>query len=266
MKRAAFAIAITVGTLGEARADEPRTTCDAAFELQLRPSEAHLLDARESLRTCALPVCRAWMIDDCAKRLVELEQRIPSIVFSADNGRGSPLYDIRVREGVRELVPRIDGRAVEMDPGPHTLVAERGDQRVTLTVVAIEGRRAQQVVFSFLSPEETAPAAAPRSPRYVPAHAWGRPVAVGLAAGAVVASGLGIGFGISALDKKSNAGCNDADVCQGSPRGALGAAHASTASFIVAGGLAAGSAITFLAFGRTTVQAALGGARIGATW
>ena len=125
---AALSVAELIALAPEARADEPvaetKMTCEAAFEtadMKLRPSESRLLDARLALRACSLPTCKPWMIDDCSKRLAEVEGRISSIAFSAEDAHGAPLYDVRVLEGDRELVGRLNGLAIELDPGPHEL-------------------------------------------------------------------------------------------------------------------------------------------------
>lgn len=273
---ALLVVASTIGSLGEARADEPpsepRESCDAAFEaaeLRLRPSEGRLLDARAALLACARPSCKSWMVDDCSKRLVEVEGRIPSVVFSAEDARGAFLEDVRVLEGARELLGHLDGRAVEMDPGPHELVAERGRARVPLSVVVIEGKKAQQVVFAFrdIFGGSIAP-----PPREVPAprHPWSRPLAAAMLGGSVVATGIGVGLVVVAVDKKDEAHCDAANLCDdaGSLESARHAARAATVSFVVGGALALGAAFTFLVFGRTRVQAAasFNHVRIAITW
>ncbi len=268
---ALLVLTTTLGVIGEARADEvvpePRASCDAAFEsaeLRLRPSDGRLLEGRAALLACARPECKSWMVDDCSKRLVEVEARIPSVVFSAEDARGSSLYDVRVLEGDRELLSRVDGRAVEIDPGPHELVAERGGARVALSVVVIEGRKAQQVVFAFpdvsgADPATPAVGVSSSEPRQEPprlAHPWARPLAGGLLVGAVVTSGMGVGLGIVAIGKKNDANCDAENVCDGVPLdSARAAARAATISFVASGVLAIGSAVTFLVFGRTRVQA-----------
>jgi hypothetical protein len=255
--------ALVIG-LPAARADEPASDaaarCNAAFEaaeLLLRPSEARLLDARAALRACALPACKEWMVDDCSKRLVEVDRRVPSVAFSAEDARGAPLHDVRVLDGEREVSARLDGRAVEMDPGAHELVGERDGVRVPISVVLIEGRKAQQVVFRFpgAPAAEASPApAAPREPARL-RHPWAPPVAGALVAGGVLASVIGVGFGVAAIDKKSDARCDAANVCDGDTlEDARGVARAATVSFIVAGALVLGGVFTYLVLGRSRAE------------
>jgi hypothetical protein len=209
------------------------------------------------------------MVDDCTKRLAEVEGRIPSVVFSAENARGIPIYDVRVLEGERELAAQIDGRAVEMDPGPHQLVAVRGDARVPISIVVIEGKKAQQAAFAFQDgPAAPPPAEGPAPPPAPeePAYPWARPLAGGLLLGGIIGGGLGVGFGIAAISKKHDAHCDDDNLCDRSPDSARDTARASTISFIAGGALAVGSVITFLVFGRAYVKAAPNQVQVGATW
>jgi hypothetical protein len=283
VKRVALVVAAAMlGASGEALADEHAISCDAAFEaseLQLRPSETHLLQARDSLRACALPTCKAWMVDDCTKRLVEVEGRIPSVVFSADNGHGTPIYDVRVLEGDRELAAEIDGRAVEMDPGPHVLVAEHDGAHVPLNVVVIEGKKAQQVVFAFpplqaieqqTRPSPIAPIAVsppPPRPEDRPlAHPWARPLTSILLIGGVSGLSAGAVLGLIAISRKSDASCNSRDVCQHDFQPALDTARASTISLIAGAALLGAGIGTYYIWGRTRLAASFGGVKIGATW
>lgn len=215
------------------------------------------------------------MVDDCSKRLVEVNERIPSVVFSAEDARGAALHDVRVLEGERELLGHLDGRAVEMDPGPHELVAERGNVRVVLSVVVVEGKKAQQVVFQFrdaLATNDASPteAPAPIERREAPLqHPWAPPVAGGLLVGGLVATGIGAGLFAATVSQKSDARCDADNVCDDAAalESARRSARAATVSFFVGGALVIGSAVTFLVFGRTRIQAAsLGRLQVVATW
>lgn len=265
--------ALAMAPLDEARADEPapvppeaEASCTAAFEtadLRLRPTETRLLEARAALRTCAMTACKTWMVADCTKRLAEVEGRIPSVAFSAEDERGRPVYDVRVLEGDRELASGMSGRAVEMDPGPHEVAAERAGKRITMSIIVVEGKKAQQVVFTFPSPKATAtkPSDAPDgssapigSPRI--AHPWAPPLALALLGGGVVAAGVGVGFGADAIAKKKDARCDAQNFCDGDPLdSARSSARAATVLFVLSGALAVGGLVTYFAFGRTRVQA-----------
>ena len=272
---------LSVCSFAEARADEPAppssTTCESAFEtadLRLRASESRLLEARAALRACAHPTCKPWMIDDCSKRLAEVEGRIPSVALSAEDARGAPLHDVRVLEGERELVARLNGVAVEMDPGPHELVAEYEGARVGRSVVVVEGKKAQQVVFGFTSAtsmsglsSELGPPPSDAKPAFV--HPWARPFAGGLLAGAALATGTGAVLGLIAIGRRQDARCDAAHLCDAEPLGdARSTARSATVAFALGGALAVGSVVTFFVFGRTRIQAtaSLRHAEVMTTW
>ena len=286
MKRRA-PICLAIGTAGvlvlsptaSARADEPAAaavseTCEASFEtadLRLRPSESRLLEARAALRECSRPNCKPWMIDDCSKRRAEVEGRIPSVALSAEDGRGVALYDVRILDGGHELVPSLNGLAVEMDPGPHELIAEHDGQRVGRTVVLIEGRKAQQVVFTFPIASDNASSPRPNGERVAPplAHPWARPFAAGLLAGAVVATGTGVVLGLVAYGRKQDARCDGNNVCDAEPlNDARSAARSANVAIGLGAALAVGSVITFFAFGwkRVDASASLNHVQLSTNW
>ena len=270
----AATLALSLGWLGESRAQAPAPTCETAFEaadLHLRPSESHLLDARAALRACALPTCKQWMIDDCSKRLAEVEGRIPTVAFSGEDARGAPLPDVRVLEGDREVVGRLNGVAIEMDPGPHELVAEYAGTRVARSIVVVEGKKAQQVVFTFttISGASSDPRPPPLDGMPAFAHPWARPFAGGLLVGAVLGVGTGVILGAIAIGKKHDAQCDAANLCDAEPLGeARSTARAATVAFALGSALAAGSAVTYFVFGNTRVQATASLGRVGlsTTW
>ncbi len=285
MSGRAIAVAATLllsaCSFAEAHADEPAppssTTCETAFEtadLRLRASESRLLEARAALRACAHPTCKPWMVDDCSKRLADVEGRIPSVALSAEDARGTPLHAVRVLEGERELVGRLNGVAVEMDPGPHELVAEYDGTRVGRSVVVVEGKKAQPIVFGFstVSPASGVSSAIGPPPTEAKAgfvHPWARPFAGGLLAGAALAAGTGAVLGVIAIGRQQDARCDAARLCDAEPLGdARSTARSATVAFALGGALAVGAGVTFFAFGRTRIQAtaSLGRADIATTW
>jgi hypothetical protein len=142
---------------------------------------------------------------------------------------------------------------------------------VALSAVITEGKKAQQVVFTFPDVGASSLLAPSTDPRREPqlVHPWARPVAGGFLAGAVVAAGVGAVLGGIAIGKKSEAHCDATNVCDDAPlSSARDAAHGATVAFTVAGALAVGSVVTFLAFGRTRVQAtaSFNHAQLRATW
>lgn len=93
--------------------------CARAYEdgQELRKS-GQLLSARTALQSCARDECPGFIRSDCATWYGELQSEIPTLVFAA-HSQGRDLPEVRVTVGERLLTSRIDGRAVELDPGEY---------------------------------------------------------------------------------------------------------------------------------------------------
>lgn len=211
-------------------ADETNV-CTESYEraqIAMKPrageGESTLLQARASLLTCMRSNCKDWMVADCSKWLTEVEARIPTVVFSARNTAGRDLTDIRVQNTSGEpLATRLDGRAIELEPGEHVFVfvAEDGT-RVEKRALVREGEKAQSIAATFeASAEELAKARGPLGPGPTsptrpddPGHVEKAPGTlqyVGYGAAGIGAVGLGVGavFGLVSINKKSDARCDD---------------------------------------------------------
>ena len=187
------------------------------------------------------------MIADCAKSLVDVERRIPTVVLTA-HVSGRPILEARVREGTTWLAARLDGRSLEIEPGVHELVLELpSGEEVRARFVVEEGARLQRLDFDVPptatspveSPRPIAPAA-PSSLRAVPSRA---PAWVGTAGVAGTAAGLGFlalgtAFGAVAWHERDSANCDARGLCDPNPlRRASSASTASTVGFVVGGTL-----------------------------
>jgi hypothetical protein len=219
--------------------------CNPAYEeadALLHVGGDKLLDARDKLRICARPACKAWMVKECTKSLTEVEARIPSVVFVARDASGTELVDVTVTSGERTLASRLDGRSVEVGPGERVFVfVTTGGRRVSQKAIVKEGEKAQRVTATFAAanqPAAVAPAPValapvtpapvtptPHAPVTPPPVAStehttdvpppasdgshgtsGRTIAgITIAGVGVVGLGIGAGFGLSALSKNRDA-------------------------------------------------------------
>ncbi len=187
-----------------ARADD--TTCiDAHVEAQRLQKSGKARAAREMLVECAKPTCPTMLVSECTTMLVEVEKSIPTIVLSAKAGP-SDVGDVEVRVGEALLAPRLDGKAIELDPGEHTFVFRRGKDEQRVTVIVLEGDKNRPISVTF--PDKTKPDPGPEEPgaggeRVISPGFW-ISGSVGLA-GLVLFAGLG-GAGLakkSGLDDRA---------------------------------------------------------------
>jgi hypothetical protein len=154
----------TLGAASRARADETvTTTCGDAFDQsQVRRDDGKLLEARRLLRVCSGPSCSPTQQRLCSEWLADVEARVPSLILSATDGSGGDLVDVKVTMDGVQVATRLDGRALEVDPGPHSLLFEPTDgASVRTRAIAVE-RGKGKVVSVILGrppgpPDSTAP-------------------------------------------------------------------------------------------------------------
>jgi hypothetical protein len=240
---------------------QAQNTCNAAYEqadvLVHGTSSTRLLDARDKLRICSGSTCKSWMVKDCTKWLAEVEGRIPSVILTATDGSES-IAEAKVTADGAEVASRLDGRAIEIDPGEHTFVFKLPDGRtVEKRALVREGQKGQAVAVTFT--KEAAPAAKPTPTPTAPTStststftsASPPPLrSVGLVMGGAGIVGLSIGaiFGFSAMSAKDDAQCGADNLCADPGRlaDARSQAKASTWGLVVGGALLAGGVTLFL--------------------
>jgi hypothetical protein len=167
---------------------EGAATCVSTHESGLSAQrEGKLTRAYERFAECTLPACPGPVREECAQKVKQLNELIPTVVLSARVRGGAELSDTSVEVDSRPLASRLDGRAHRLDPGPHSFrfqSAGRPDRVVS--VVLGEGDRLRRVEAVW----------EPASPK-IPVSVW---VLAGV--GAVGALGFTY-FGISGLSEES---------------------------------------------------------------
>ncbi len=253
---ALLSLAVVFGiTANVARADD-KTTCAAAYEKgQDLRNKGEFTSAREQLVICARPSCKDWMVAECTKWLDELERRQPTIVLTAENGRGEVIDLVKVTdESGRAIAEGATGRAIALNPGPHQLTfIARDGSKVTVLKMVEEGQQAVPVRAIFAPPEPARGDGAGGADVRPPSPASPLRTAGWITAGAgIVGVGVGAVFGIVALNKKASAHCDGGGACDaGSTNGIDQVALASTIGF-VAGSVLLASGVAMVLFGPTT--------------
>jgi hypothetical protein len=226
---APIGLAVLLAT-GFARADVTKAQCiDANAKGQDLRRSAKLSAAREQFHACADPGCPALVRDDCAKRLDEADRAQPTVVFDAKDGSGHDLSAVKVTVDGRPLVDKLDGTAVQVDPGEHEFTfTTAGEAPVTEKLVINESakERHESLTIGAAQPAPPSPAATA-----APANAEGmgtqKMVAVGVGAVGIVGVALGSVFGVltaSAISSQKS-DCASATNC---PRYAQAASDHST--------------------------------------
>jgi hypothetical protein len=173
--------------------------------------DGRFVAARQALERCSADSCPAAMRPLCLEDLRQLEPRIPSVVFEAKSSDGRDRVNVRVMEGDRVLVEKLDGRGVDLDPGLHTFRFEStGSAPVVTEVLLHEGEKARPIVATLVELREvSAPPKAPE-PKALPfVRDTARPIpwTVYAAGGvALAASAAWAYFGIDGISERSALG------------------------------------------------------------
>jgi hypothetical protein len=200
----------TAGTLTEATARaQDKQACVSAYEegQQLR-KDGKLIESRARLLVCAQSACPAVIRKDCTVWVSEVEQVTPTVVLAARGPKGQDAVDVTVTLDGKPLTKRLDGKALTLDPGPHTFRFEiAGAPPRDETILVHEGERNRQILADFQPPASraAAPATAAAAPAGPPPMKPA-PMPVGAyVLGGVGVAGLGVftAFGLMGMaDKK----------------------------------------------------------------
>lgn len=199
---------------------DPESVCIAAYEsLQESRARGALLASREQAFECASSACPAFIQKDCTTWIDEIEAELPTVSFDVQSG-GKPLGAVRVLAGERVLVERVDGAAVELDPGVHSLRFEAsGLPPATRSVEVARGRKGQRVSVELPEPSPPAPLAPHPAPALRPREMESTSVAPWIAGAVGVAGLAGFaslgGAGLSeeaSLERTCAPRCSEADL------------------------------------------------------
>jgi hypothetical protein len=154
--------------------------------------------AKAQLLVCNQDSCPGPVAEDCARWLSELLGEQPTVVFVARDAQGQDTPEVRVWMDGALLLERLDGHAVEVNPGEHRFRFEwPGGQSTESRVVMHAGEKARRL-------EAAAPAAALTQPVALPAADEGLPTAAWvLWGGGVVAGGAFAVLAISGRSRES---------------------------------------------------------------
>ena len=190
-----------------ARADPTKQECVTANDQAQDLRQAGKLHAaRAALAVCIATACPGPVREDCAQRLVELDAAQPELVFSAKDAAGNDLDAVRVTVDGAPFADKLDGAAVDVDPGEHVFRFEAADGAATeKTLVVREGEKRRMVAVVLGLPEG-----------HGSSTRWGAYAAFGTSGVGLV---VGTVFGVMALGTKSSLDTACGSSRTGCPRG-----------------------------------------------
>lgn len=125
--------------------------CLAASEKGQRARAAgKLREAREQFLVCGAEGCPSVVRHDCTQWQTDLQAAIPTVVLGAKDRGNRDLVDVTVSVDGEVLVNKIDGKAINVDPGAHTFKFEHPTYpTVTQQAVIKEGEKSRSITVTF---------------------------------------------------------------------------------------------------------------------
>jgi hypothetical protein len=211
MKRA---LLLGLGLLAAAGAPSPARAqdidaCAASYERAQELRQAgKLVESRAQLLVCAQAACPRLTTPECTRWLREVDDALPTVVFSARDGEGRDVVDVTVSIDGAKVEDRLDGKPLLLNPGQHDVRFERaGESPIVQRILVRQGEKDRAVVASF--PRHLPPPPPPR----VQVATRVAPVAYLLGALGVVAAGTGIALDLVASNDLSNLRSSCAPYC-----------------------------------------------------
>jgi hypothetical protein len=131
--------------------DSKKAQCASAYEKsqELRAAGS-LKSAHDMLVQCAQDYCPSFVQSDCAQWLTEVSRDLPTIVVVAKDKSGEDTTAVTVTMDGAPFLSQLDGKAVSVDPGPHTFRFELADvDPIEQQIVIRQGQKDRVVAVSF---------------------------------------------------------------------------------------------------------------------
>lgn len=173
----AVLVLAAASVLAQPRDKNANQACFDAFEqTQSARRDGRLIEARDAAIVCSADACPRTISKECVKWVSELQPIIPGLVFDVRLDDDSNITDVAVNVDGKHVLSKLDGKALPVDPGEHTLsFFTPGFPPIETKVVALEGDKARRVQVTFRKPGQAPPVVeAPgfRMKRPIPLSMW----------------------------------------------------------------------------------------------
>jgi len=105
-------------------------------------SAGKLREARAQLRLCSAQGCPSAVRNDCLAGAAQADSDVPTVAFSVQDPSGNDLSAVKVSLDGQPLAEKLDGKALDVDPGEHVFRFEAvGQPTVEKRLVIVEGQK-----------------------------------------------------------------------------------------------------------------------------
>ena len=158
-RRSAMFTLVFLACVPVASAASEKEECSKAYVTAQTQKLSHeLLSARATLLVCThtcAPFMHGQMVQDCADWLVDVNARIPTVIFSANTPSGKAV--LQAQAFVDGAGPKpLFGEPTEVDPGQHVFTFTNGRETVEKTATVLEGIKGQLVAGVLADSIDTA--------------------------------------------------------------------------------------------------------------
>jgi hypothetical protein len=253
---AGAALAVTSPALAAPTPHECAAASEDASTLQ---KQEKLGAAKDRFLVCADAACPAEIREECAHRVSEVADAIPSVVFDVKDASGNDVSAVKVSMDGTLLVDHLGAAAVPIDPGEHVFHFEGADpsQAVDKSFVVRDGEKNRHLAVTLggapVAPVASPAAAAAPASDQPSQSTWSGQKTAALVTGGIGIVGIGVGaiFGAMTFSQWSTAQseCTNASNCgpgsqaQNDKNTATTSATVSDVGFIAGGVLVATAAV-----------------------
>lgn len=180
---------------------------------QALSNKGELLAAVEKFQSCAAEACPEEIRSECGSSMLAAKAIVPSIVIAVRRG-DSDILDALVSIDGSGNPRRLDGRPIELDPGPHVVkIHNTGTGDLERQLVLRQGERNRLVSIELPGPPPSPRRARDVRPTLPPPSTPSRPEALPVAliplGIGLVSAGSFVGFAIAGKSKEG-----DLDACR----------------------------------------------------
>lgn len=159
-------------------APNPKAACLAAHEdAQSLRTNKKPHAAKDKFIACAKSECPVVVRKECTDQIQEMDKVAPTVTLEALDDKGMSDATVKVTLDGQVIASKLDGSAVDVEPGDHTFVFERASdgKKLEQKVLVSEGEKDRKITADFqtlLPPKPTAPPPAPVEKKQVPIYAY----------------------------------------------------------------------------------------------
>jgi len=136
-------LALTLALLPRIAAADTKACVASHASAQRETKAGRLKEAAQLYTSCGSDsACPEQLRSECATLLEQVNHLVPSVIFSAIDGKGADVSNVKVYADDTLLTDGLDGRAIELDPGKYHLRFVLPDNSVLSSDVLIrEGEK-----------------------------------------------------------------------------------------------------------------------------